>query len=444
MKRFLCILLALSMCAMALCSCSQEPAAPAAAEPAPAAPAAPAPAAEPAAPAPAPESNVKLTFMSNMVGYTSETLEAVCKDYTAMTGVEIEYIAPGASYEEIMKTKMASKDLPDLWTTHGWSVVRYGEYLRPLNDQPFFNDLQEGIKGVITAPNGDVYVLPINIDMAGIIYNATVLEKSGVNPDDIKTWADYEAACDKVKAAGFIPMHIGGKDSWTIGQFFDWVAPSFYITNDASNDRAAFKDGSFDWTKWADLCNMFKKWFEAGYFNVDCLTSDYLTGAKAYADDKVAFGLYGNNVPADALSANPNVKMGFMPVPALTADDQPTLIGGERLTVGVWKESPNEEAALAFVNYLATPDVMKKIAEADGLPAGLKGIDVDTGMLKPCYDKYGATARVFPYFDREYLPNGMWDDLCITGAGILSGDKNAVANAVEQMQTSYTEKFNQQ
>ena len=35
----------------------------------------------------------------------------------------------------MMKTKMAANDLPDLWTTHGWSVNRYSEYLRPLNDR---------------------------------------------------------------------------------------------------------------------------------------------------------------------------------------------------------------------------------------------------------------------------------------------------------------------
>ena len=37
----------------------------------------------------------------------------------------------GAEFETLMRTRMASLDLPDMWTTHGWSVERYSEYLRP-------------------------------------------------------------------------------------------------------------------------------------------------------------------------------------------------------------------------------------------------------------------------------------------------------------------------
>ncbi|UUZ83428.1 hypothetical protein LJK88_05975 [Paenibacillus sp. P26] len=36
------------------------------------------------------------------------------------------------------------------------------------------------------------------------------------------------------------------------------------------------------------------------------------------------------------------------------------------------------------------------------------------------YNKY-SSIRVFPYFDRVYLPNGMWDVLCKTGTELLAG-----------------------
>ena len=43
--------------------------------------------------------------------------------------------------------------------------------------------------------------------------------------------------------------------------------------------------------------------------------------------------------------------------------------------------------------------------------------------------------------DREYLPNGMWDDMCITGASILAEDSGAVDNACAAMEESYKAKL---
>ena len=444
MKKFASILLGLTLSMTMFAGCSKPPAEDAAAADTTKteAPATEEKAAEPAATDTAKKSDVKLTFMSNMVGVQSDVLEQACKDFTAETGIAVEYSAPGANYEELMKTKMASKDLPDLWTTHGWSVARYSEYLRPINDQPFAGQIVDSIKPLITDANGQMYVLPSDVDLAGIVYNIDVMAKAGVNVDEIKTWADFEKACEKIKAAGVTPIHIGGKDNWTIGQFFDWVAPSLYITNETKNFRKEFKDGTFDWKNWEEISNMLDKWNKAGYLNKDALTSDYMTATKALGEGKIGFEFYGNYAITQALTTSKDAKLGMMPIPAKDASDAPTLIGGERLATGVWKDSPNVDAALQLLNYLAKPEVCAKLATSNGTPAGLKGVESDTGVLKPYYDKY-ASVKTFPYFDREYLPSGMWDDLCITGATVLSKKDGSVAESAKQMETSFKDKFAQ-
>jgi raffinose/stachyose/melibiose transport system substrate-binding protein len=45
---------------------------------------------------------------------------------------------------------------------------------------------------------------------------------------------------------------------------------------------------------------------------------------------------------------------------------------------------------------------------------------VDAGYLTQYYAKY-ADLRTFTYFDRIYLPNGMWDVLCKNGQDVLAG-----------------------
>lgn len=388
--------------------------------------------------APTQEEKVTLQFMVNFQAAEkiTETFEEVIEEFEASNpDIDIELIPGNKEYEAIMKTKMASKDLPDLWTTHGWSVARYSEYLLPLTDQPWVKDLNPSIEKVITDTNGDVFVLPIDVDLSGIAYNKTLVEKAGVNIDEIKTWDHFVKACKKVKNAGYTPIHIGGKDHWTVGNFFDWAAPSFLITNESSNYRKALKDGNFDWKEWDQVAALFVELNENELLNKDKLSSTYIDSAKNLAQGKAAFEFYGNYVVAEALKYNPDANLGFMPVPSNDPSDEPTLISGERTTVGIWKDSAHKEEALVFMDYLTKPEVMGKLASANSLPAGLKGVDSDTGILKDDYLKY-SKLRGFPYFDREYLPSGMWDTMCSTGTGLLTGDVT-ISEASKQMEKEY-------
>jgi len=391
--------------------------------------------------APASASDVTLSVWTNMTGVANQTFAQVCQDFTELTGVKIEYAAPANDYEALMKTKMATNDLPDVFSTHGWSVIRYSSFLRPLNDQPWYGDVADLIKPVVTDPaNGNIYVLPVDMDIAGIVYNRDILAEIEVNVDDIITWDDFEAVCDKVLAAGYIPIYMGGRDDWTIGQFFDWVAPSFFVTNDYYNYREELLDGTFDWSKWAELADTFDKWNKAGYFNKDAATSDYDTTTLELGQGKVAFTFFGNYAAVDASSKGP-ANVGMMPIPAYYEGDTPTLIAGERLAVGIWKDTKHAVSALEFLNYLATPEVMSKLASSNGMPAGFKGVESDTGVVRDDLAKY-ASVRAFPYFDRVYLPNGMWNDLCDTGLGILNGSMST-EDVVRHMEMSFQDKFDQ-
>lgn len=63
--------------------------------------------------------------------------------------------------------------------------------------------------------NGHIYGAPINDHGYNwIFYSKPVFEKSGVTSEP-KTWDEMFAALDKVKAAGFIPVAVGGQ-SWQL------------------------------------------------------------------------------------------------------------------------------------------------------------------------------------------------------------------------------------
>jgi raffinose/stachyose/melibiose transport system substrate-binding protein len=366
----------------------------------------------------------EMTFMVNFQPSEAITdlLEEVVNDFNAENDdIEIEFIPGNSGYEAMMKAKMAANDLPDMWSTHGWSVARYSEYLMPLEGESWSSNLHPAIRPVITDKAGHIYVLPLDVDVAGIAYNKDVVAKAGVNVDDIKTWDDLFAAMAKVKAIGVTPVHIGGKDNWTIGNFFDWAAPAFYVTDDANYQGDDLKDGKFNTETWTELAAMFKEMQTKGYLNIDVLTASWAEVSKALATGNSAFEFFGNYVNLNAWSINPDANLGFFPVPAYFEGDEPSLISGERSTVGVWKDTKYPEQAKRFLQYLAKPEVMAKLASANGIPAGLTTAKSDMGKLTADYEKW-ANVPAYPYFDREYLPSGMWDTMCSTGTGVLSGD----------------------
>jgi raffinose/stachyose/melibiose transport system substrate-binding protein len=382
---------------------------------------------------------VALNFPATDVTFTN--IQAMAAAFVkANAGVQIDVVNP-PDYENTMKTKMAANDLPDLWTTHGWSVMRYSEYLRPLNDRPWFAKINPSIKPVVTDAAGKVFVLPMDVDMAGIVFNKDVVDAAKVDPFAIKTWSDFMAACEKVKAAGKTAVDIGGKsgdDRWTVGNFYDWVAPSFLVTDPKASSVKALADGSFDWNNWKPVAQLLVTFRDKGYLNPDYTQGTWQDVGQNLAAGKDAFGLFGNYLIGEAKKYNPRGHYGFMPVPAASAADTPTLITGERTAIGVWKDDKAMAVALKFLDFLALPQNVNTVAKGNAIPTGLvgEGYKTDAGDLTPYFDKV-KSYRTFPYFDRVYLPSGMWDTMCITGVGLLA-DSMSVQQAADEMGNTYS------
>lgn len=387
---------------------------------------------------------VELQFMINFQAtekITEELQVAVDAFMAEYPNIKIELIPGSADYEAVMKAKMAADDLPDLWTTHGWSVLRYSEYLTDLSDQPWIGDLHPAIQPVVTSKTAEVFVLPVDVDVAGVAYNKDVVAAAGVDVTTIKTWDDLFAAMDAVKATGVTPIHIGGKDNWTIGNFFDWVAPSIFVTDENNYRGDELQAGTFSTETWNLAAGLMAKLEEGEYTNVDILTSGYSDSARALAEGSAAFEFYGNYVIAEAHTFNAEANLGFIPVPAYYEGDEPTLISGERTAVGVWKDTEHPEEAKLFLEYLARPEVMAPLASANGIPAGLITATSDTGDLADSYEMW-KDVEAFPYFDRAFLPGGMWETMCSTGSGLLAGEMS-IEDASEQMLKDFDKLYNQ-
>jgi raffinose/stachyose/melibiose transport system substrate-binding protein len=294
------------------------------------------------------------------------------------------------------------------------------------------------IKQQITDKRGRIYVIPMDMDVAGIAFNKNVLDAAKVDPYSIKTWSDFKIACQKIKEMGKTPVYIGGcKDDWTVGNFFDCIAPSFLITNPSKNYRAQLKEGTFDWNNWKMVAQLLLDFQKAGYLNKNIKEGTWPEVAENLAKGNAAFAPFGNYIIGEAYKYKSDVSYGFMPIPSNSPDDPPTVIVGERSAFGVWKDSENKDIAIKFIEYLSNPENINKIASGNMTLTGLTGEEYgsDTGMLDASFEKI-KICRGFGYFDREYLPSGMWDSMCKTGTGLLTGTMNTIT-AANKMKTDF-------
>ena len=125
-----------------------------------------------------------------------------------------------------------------------------------------------------------------------------------------------------------------------------------------------------------------------------------------------------------------------MEIPGYTEGDDSFLISGERDAVGVWKDSEHLDAALEFIDYLAKSENVLLVAEAYSLPPSMDNAEVtDPGILAILDQIIGTT--VTNHFDRQYLPDGMWNTLKVYSTSVLSGE-STVSEGSELMAQDYT------
>ncbi len=377
-----------------------------------------------------------ITFSLYMTADSAEraVLEDLIADFTEQTGTKVELSYDTTNYENNIKVQMAANNLPDVFATHGWSVLRYADFLEPLNDRDWVENVNPALDESMRDDDGNIFSLPIEYTVAGIDVNLDVLEEAGVDPNGITTWDDFDAALAQVAAQGITPITASGKSS-SAGNMADYISSGAF----SEDQLAAFSDGDFDTDAWAEqVLSHVQAWQKEGYFNPDYVSASLDDMASQLAQGQAAFALVpASSILATALQLNPDANIGFLPIP--NDDGEPYLVGGEGInSFGVSKASKNKDAALEFIDFLAEPENAAKLAASIGSYSGLTDVDVDLGVLQSSYDTWVAPAEIptLPFFDRAYLPNGIWNTMIASTDSVITG-QSTPADAAEQMKAQY-------
>lgn len=401
MKKVICMLLAFVML-FSLVACGTAEA------PKTEAPAAAPAEATPAEATPAEEavdiSGAKIEFATRLADPALTNLKQTLKNFEAETGVIVELTEyPSADYEAALKTRMAANELPDIFETHGWSRLRYGEYLYPVNDEPWYADQSDLAKGILQGEGDTAYALMLTASVLGVCCNQTAAEECGVDIYSINTYDDLEAAAKTIIDAGKVPF----VTIRTAGDFTQWAGQWTSYSDAVSNDSAAQLDGTYDFESFRPMLKYMQNLLNMGAFWPDITTTTGEDVVNRLAGGKSVFR-FANE--ASALNAcnevNSDNTYALIPFPSMGENASRYFAGGEGYAVGIWNETKELEAAKALLSYLAVHG--GEFAEGISAISTIESADTLTSKLSiEAMEKFPEAVYV-NMWDREYMPSGMW------------------------------------
>ncbi|WP_442602539.1 ABC transporter substrate-binding protein [Paenibacillus sp. KN14-4R] len=339
--------------------------------------------------------------------------------------LQIETVGGGADYGAALKAKFASDDAPDIFNNGGFSDLElWKDKLEDLSDQPWVANVNDIAKEPMTK-DGKIYGQPMNLEGYGFIYNKDLYAKAGIT-ELPKTLTQLEEAAKKLQAAGITPFANGYQESWILGihnlnvAFANQKDPDKFIAGlKAGSDKIPGNSVFDQWSKMFDLT--------IKYGNKNALTTDYNTEVTMFASGKAAMTQQGNWTQVQISKIDPNIKIGFIPMPI--NDDA----GQDKLFVGVpnnWvvnKNSKIKPEAKDFLNWLVSSDIGKKyiVEEFKFIPA-FKNITADSkvlGDLAADIQKYSQAGNVRSW-NWFKLPDGAVQEFGSTMQAYIGGKKN--------------------
>ena len=120
---------------------------------------------------------------------------------------------------------------------------------------------------------------------------------------------------------------------------------------------------------------------------------------------------------------------------------------GEGACYGIWKDTEYPEESRKLLEYLARDDVSVKVATINGKIPAMEGVTNDneyvTKEFNIMMNAFGDDLLYVNYFDREFLPSGMWNDMGVAGNEIFMNPGKGIEKCVETIKTAYDEKISQ-
>ncbi len=292
-------------------------------------------------------------------------------------------------------------------TPPNWQSLIEAGLLLELTDQPFVDNYDEASIRDAGSFNDKVYSINLGrVSYSGMFVNKDLLAEVGV--DIPTTWDELVSACDAIVAAGNECMTAGGADGWPIFVGSYGLLGSLYPDQEGLVEALWTGETTWDDDATAELWNRYQiyatEMLEEG---VTGLSHD--AGPARYSAGDVAFLPTGVWQAPALEDAEPGFDWTYIPFPGSDdAADNQFLFGKYDQGWAVAADSPNQDAALAYLAAFSEPDAYQEFVNAVGFLPTQPTATLDTKLGAEVADLLANYRVGFEQFWVEPAGAGQW------------------------------------
>ena len=243
-----------------------------------------------------------------------------------------------------------------------------------------------------------LYGAPMGLSLVGVVYNTALFQQLGL-ADPFDVWRPG-GPVGKGKAAGKTPMALAGQAPGLYAQAP--AASTVYAANPNWNeDRAAGKVTFANTPGWQMALQEFQDLNKAGCFQDGASADTIVKAFQMLGNEQAVMFLAPSAAIGGILGVNQNFKAAMFPVPGPTPEST-RAVTEYNDSFSVNAKSPNQEAALKLVDFLAQPDQQKAYAKIQG------EISVPDSVMGTVPDLYSSFAPLLQQNKTVTLPSLIW------------------------------------
>ncbi|BDG60125.1 ABC transporter substrate-binding protein [Caldinitratiruptor microaerophilus] len=273
------------------------------------------------------------------------------------------------AFEAAAKAKKGP-DIQYLWGGINTLGMAWQGYLAPISDYIPEQEWRHYLNHHEELYDGKLWSAPWYTQPSfPIVYNKELFAKAGLDPEKPpKSWDEFVAAAEKLKAAGITPLAGGLKDGW----FGGWLFSVFGAQNlDSAEDIIqAVVSGDLTDRKYSEWVYKLAETIEKGYWNPDITSLELYQGLALWTQGKAAMTWVAGSDIRKFVTQMGAERVGVMTAPVFGRGKLAGTFGSTSQTLAITSFSQHKEQAADFIRFTHEPQRMKRFYEITGsIPA---------------------------------------------------------------------------
>ena len=292
-------------------------------------------------------------------------------------------------------------DAPDIYFE--WAGAR----LQSRYDEGFVADLTDAVDGELGTYfddgafngmeiDGKTVMVPGNADVTTVMwYNVDIFEELGLTPPT--TWEELIEISQTIKDAGIVPIAIGNKDLWPVGNWSSHMVSR--VIGEDSYHQMMTQAIPMDSPEIVEALGYVADLAEAGVVNESANAIDDNEGAQLFFQGQAAMHPIGSWLVSWAIEEAPDLNFDYFNLPAMPGEGTQDSVIAVATGFIVNANSENIDTAVDFLTLFSSPEFTSQMVDAGGTPLATGALDredIDPRLLSLMELMQSADAVVAP------------------------------------------------